>query len=97
MKPCHGCGKQAENLKSCSVCAKANYCSADCQKSDWDAHKPKCTEAGVEQLLKAIEENNRAEVERLATTKRVVNARLPHEACEEGWTALHHCIRLDTF
>jgi ankyrin repeat protein len=31
----------------------------------------------------------------LASTKRVVNARVPHGVCENGWTALHECIRLD--
>ncbi|KAJ7034678.1 hypothetical protein C8F04DRAFT_1100603 [Mycena alexandri] len=37
---CRGKGKP--KMKKCGTCAKVRYCSADCQRSDWKAHKPKC-------------------------------------------------------
>lgn len=42
---CNRCGKPAnENnpLKKCSACRKAWYCSSECQKMDWPAHKKGC-------------------------------------------------------
>ncbi len=32
-----------EQIKSCSRCANAYYCSTKCQKFDWKTHKQKCT------------------------------------------------------
>ncbi|KAI0029521.1 hypothetical protein K488DRAFT_32981, partial [Vararia minispora EC-137] len=32
----------AQNLKTCSRCRVATYCSASCQKANWKSHKPDC-------------------------------------------------------
>ena len=37
---CSVCGEDAPNR--CSRCTFQPYCSPACQRSDWDAHKPKC-------------------------------------------------------
>lgn len=37
---CRGRGKP--KIKVCASCKKVRYCSAECQKGDWKAHKPKC-------------------------------------------------------
>ena len=42
---CHGCGKEAkrDDLKSCTRCGLARYCSRECQKAHWKAgHKAAC-------------------------------------------------------
>lgn len=37
---CNACGKSAS--KQCSRCKKVHYCSLECQKNDWPAHKQYC-------------------------------------------------------
>jgi hypothetical protein len=37
---CEVCGKPSS--KSCSRCKKANYCSIECQKANWNEHKVTC-------------------------------------------------------
>ncbi|KAK6361446.1 hypothetical protein TWF730_005174 [Orbilia blumenaviensis] len=41
VKQCSLCGKEegGQKLKKCPVCTSAEYCSKDCQKKDWKAHK----------------------------------------------------------
>lgn len=42
---CWHCGakpKQYEKFKKCSGCLKVRYCSEECQKNDWCAHKKIC-------------------------------------------------------
>ena len=39
---CHFCLKVHENLRRCSACKYAHYCSAAHQKSDWPTHKADC-------------------------------------------------------
>ncbi|KAJ7145343.1 hypothetical protein C8R43DRAFT_1012417 [Mycena crocata] len=34
-----GCIKRGVNFKRCSACKKTAYCSVECQKEDWKAHK----------------------------------------------------------
>ncbi|KAJ7171688.1 hypothetical protein C8R43DRAFT_22063 [Mycena crocata] len=41
---CRGKGKP--RMMKCS-CGKVRYCSKECQKKDWKAHKPKCKQAVV--------------------------------------------------
>lgn len=38
------CGKcnSTDNLKLCSTCHGIHYCSAECQKGDWQEHKVQC-------------------------------------------------------
>lgn len=52
---CCICRKQGD-MKRCSKCKSAFYCSVDCQKKDWRTHKPKCMPAksAVQDLLRAI-------------------------------------------
>lgn len=40
-KACQNCGKQ-DRLAACRACGKAQYCSVDCQKTDWKFHKEHC-------------------------------------------------------
>ncbi|KAH9938435.1 uncharacterized protein B0H18DRAFT_967157 [Fomitopsis serialis] len=40
-----GCEQREERsvqFKRCSACKRVSYCSPQCQKSDWKAHKPAC-------------------------------------------------------
>ena len=42
-KRCQKCGGPGKpKLLVCSVCKGVSYCSADCQKADWKAHKRAC-------------------------------------------------------
>ena len=45
-RECRSCKKSEaadfERLKVCGRCKDALYCSSECQKSDWKAHKPQC-------------------------------------------------------
>ncbi|KAJ6589067.1 hypothetical protein B0H19DRAFT_1014154 [Mycena capillaripes] len=40
---CRGKGKP--KMMKCAKCTKVRYCSRDCQRKDWEAHKPKCKPA----------------------------------------------------
>jgi hypothetical protein len=46
---CHSCSKLqsqiAERLKRCDRCRSVAYCSVQCQRSDWRAHKKACTKS----------------------------------------------------
>jgi hypothetical protein len=39
---CKGCNSLLPVLKICSKCNTRGYCSPDCQKADWKAHKLEC-------------------------------------------------------
>ena len=40
---CWSCGKEEEEIKKCSKCKFAKYCSRECQRSDWkQIHKELC-------------------------------------------------------
>jgi len=39
---CSHCGKEAAELKRCSVCKHASYCGAACQNAAWKKHKKTC-------------------------------------------------------
>ena len=39
---CDNCNKSSTDLKACGGCGKAHYCSKDCQKVAWKAHKLRC-------------------------------------------------------
>jgi len=44
---CNTCGRGTEGrnpipLKRCGKCKEVGYCSEECQRSDWDAHKREC-------------------------------------------------------
>ena len=41
---CRRCGKTS-GLSKCSRCCVISYCSRDCQKADWPAHKQVCIPA----------------------------------------------------
>jgi len=40
---CWTCGDEAGDLKSCSICYTAQYCSKECQKTDNEGHKKWCS------------------------------------------------------
>ncbi|KAJ6567596.1 hypothetical protein DFH09DRAFT_1468983 [Mycena vulgaris] len=42
---CRGKGKP--KMMKCTACGKVRYCSKDCQRKDWKAHKPKCKQPVV--------------------------------------------------
>lgn len=39
---CQNCGKDVAKPLRCGVCKKVSYCSAKCQKEDWQFHKRNC-------------------------------------------------------
>ena len=39
---CLFCGSRYKKLSSCSKCQLAQYCSRECQQSDWRSHKQNC-------------------------------------------------------
>ena len=39
---CESCGKTGEKLLKCGTCISVRYCSAACQKGDWENHKKYC-------------------------------------------------------
>lgn len=41
-KACWGCGTSAGKLSRCAGCGVAYFCSKDCQKDNWGAHKADC-------------------------------------------------------
>jgi hypothetical protein len=49
MNPCDGCGavRPVEQQKRCGGCRLVSYCSVDCQRAAWKAHKPVCREAAA--------------------------------------------------
>ncbi|KAL4452141.1 hypothetical protein ABPG75_007803 [Micractinium tetrahymenae] len=42
---CAACKQHAENLMRCGRCRAAQYCSVECQRKDWAAHKKACKPA----------------------------------------------------
>ena len=58
-KKCSRCGKSAsvENLKQCSRCKSAKYCSQKCQAEDWKSkHKAHCKE--IMRLMEIVSYDN---------------------------------------
>jgi len=43
-KFCYNCLNKNDNMKYCGHCEVFSYCSTECQKMDWKAHKTICTE-----------------------------------------------------
>lgn len=50
---CLNCG-DLENLKKCTACLAVSYCSKECQRSHWSAHKPDCKKKAVETKLVVV-------------------------------------------
>jgi hypothetical protein len=44
---CNKCGKVSTDMKRCSRCKAATYCSESCQKAHWPQHKTQCKHADV--------------------------------------------------
>ncbi|KAJ7659303.1 hypothetical protein DFH06DRAFT_1327129 [Mycena polygramma] len=47
---CTGCAAGDRELRRCSKCRRALYCSTECQTKHWPSHKPSCTTADVHDL-----------------------------------------------
>ena len=48
---CTTCKKgppEIQNMKNCAKCHKTPYCSRECQKADWKAHKKICSKLAAE-------------------------------------------------
>ncbi|KAI1173340.1 putative MYND domain protein [Nemania sp. FL0916] len=45
---CNSCKKASTEMKRCAKCHVTCYCSRDCQKADWKAHKKICTKQASE-------------------------------------------------
>jgi hypothetical protein len=43
---CSGCAKRSDAARACGKCRSAWYCSVECQRASWPAHKPACKPAG---------------------------------------------------
>ena len=41
-QPCCNCGVRVEKIFLCSKCNTSKYCSKECQKGQWSAHKALC-------------------------------------------------------
>ena len=39
---CNSCGVKKEAIFTCGGCLNISYCSKDCQKKDWNYHRPLC-------------------------------------------------------
>jgi len=48
---CYGCSKTDVPLSRCSGCNYARYCSPECSRKMWPAHKPECRYLSGAQLL----------------------------------------------
>jgi hypothetical protein len=68
---CQVCGKSSKQMKVCSKCHNAKYCSRECQVEDWQhgGHKEECKasvepkkmtkkKAGSGKVLKKAEKKN---------------------------------------
>ena len=40
---CSFCQQSSGSMKRCGRCRRTTYCSAECQRMDWDFHKKLCT------------------------------------------------------
>jgi hypothetical protein len=45
---CLGCGEEMASAKACAKCRKAFFCSAECQRKCWKAHKLACGKPPLE-------------------------------------------------
>ena len=55
MRECYKCQREGGELKRCSKCKQANYCSVECQSKHWLRHKPNCvpSDSSLHQLFTA--------------------------------------------
>jgi hypothetical protein len=42
LRACDECGAQQQRLSRCGACQDAHYCSAECQRAAWPAHRAQC-------------------------------------------------------
>jgi hypothetical protein len=49
LNPCDGCGERhpVEEQRRCGECLLVSYCSVECQRDHWKAHKPECRAAAA--------------------------------------------------
>ncbi|KAI6164030.1 ankyrin repeat-containing domain protein [Pisolithus thermaeus] len=41
-KRCESCGTEQSGLRQCARCHTVRYCSVECQRAHWPAHRPNC-------------------------------------------------------
>lgn len=54
LQQCNSCQKfntEAENYKCCGQCQSCFYCSRECQKTDWPAHKQNCIKKNLNEKI----------------------------------------------
>ena len=58
MSDCYNCQREGE-LKRCSKCKQAFYCSVECQSQHWSRHKSNCvrSDSSIHQLFEACFDN----------------------------------------
>jgi hypothetical protein len=48
MLTCSNCGKDGDNLKTCSPCKLVKHCDVTCQRAHWPRHKKECKKRAAE-------------------------------------------------
>ncbi|KAJ7754825.1 hypothetical protein B0H16DRAFT_1541944 [Mycena metata] len=73
-------------FRCCAGCRSANYCSAECQRSDWKAaHRTSCTSLYAERRCRTISLGYFAEILiEIQTTRKLVSLRANGHLCERS-------------
>jgi MYND finger len=54
MHCCHNCGKRARKMSACKRCLHAHFCSLECLRAAWNAHKPVCAAIAADHARKPM-------------------------------------------
>ena len=63
MKECFNCGAAKKELKTCTGCRNAWYCTTDCQQQNWRVHKSCCSHFKGKVVLSVADAELLADVE----------------------------------
>jgi TPR repeat protein len=79
-----GCGALIDESNKCSRCRLVYYCSRDCQRADWKAHKAKCNAAVEEKAAQDARANKQSRMRTAAKGAGAgAGADANHDAVEE--------------